>query len=116
MKPVATATAFSYMRFSTPEQANGDSIRRQTEARDQWLAAHADVILDTTFNMVDAGRSAFKRTAESFATYALGKFVERVKAGKVPAGSYLLLENLDRLSRSGSARRQSATPRARRAK
>ena len=76
MKPAPTAIAFSYMRFSTSEQANGDSIRRQTEARDKWFDAHPDVKLDTSLNMVDAGRSAYHRDAKSFATYALGQFVE----------------------------------------
>jgi hypothetical protein len=32
-------TAYSYLRFSSPEQAKGDSIRRQTQARDAWLAS-----------------------------------------------------------------------------
>jgi DNA invertase Pin-like site-specific DNA recombinase len=98
MNTPAPATAFSYLRFSSPEQAKGDSIRRQTAARDTWLAAHPHVTLDSSLKP-DEGRSAFNRDAESFATYALGQFVERVKAGKVPPGSYLLVENLDRLSR-----------------
>jgi hypothetical protein len=32
--------AYSYLRFSSPKQAAGDSIRRQTAAREAWLAAH----------------------------------------------------------------------------
>ena len=31
------ATAYSYIRFSHPDQAKGDSLRRQEEARDAWL-------------------------------------------------------------------------------
>ena len=90
-------TAYSYLRFSSPEQAKGDSIRRQTQARDSWLALHPDVKLDTALKMTDAGRSAYNRTNPE--TYAMAQFVELVKAGRVKAGSYLLVENLDRLSR-----------------
>ena len=96
--PTMPAVAYSYMRFSSSEQAKGDSIRRQTANRDQWLAAHPDVTFDDSLKP-DAGRSAFKRDAGSFATYALGGFVEMVKGGKVAAGSYLLVEGLDRISR-----------------
>ena len=91
--------AFSYIRFSSLAQASGDSVRRQEVARDKWLAEHPDVTLDTTLALTDAGRSGYDRDEEEFDTYALGQFVELVKRKKVPSGSYLLLENLDRLSR-----------------
>jgi hypothetical protein len=29
--------AFSYLRFSSDAQADGDSVRRQTALRDAWL-------------------------------------------------------------------------------
>src|SRR5262249_6839677 len=46
----------------------------------------------------DLGRSAFKgRHRDDKA--ALGGFLKLVEAGKVPRGSYLIIENLDRLSR-----------------
>jgi DNA invertase Pin-like site-specific DNA recombinase len=93
------ATAYSYIRFSKKEQAKGDSLRRQKDNRDKWLDEHPDVTLDTSLDLLDDGRSGFKRDEESFATYALGRFVELVRTGKVPKGSYLLVENLDRLSR-----------------
>ena len=32
--------AYSYVRFSTPEQMRGDSFRRQTEAAERYAAAH----------------------------------------------------------------------------
>ena len=31
-----TPKAYSYIRFSTPEQANGDSFRRQTELSNRY--------------------------------------------------------------------------------
>src|SRR5882672_1690702 len=90
-------TAYSYLRFSSPQQANGDSIRRQTAARDVWLVTHPDVKLDTALVMTDAGRSGFRR--KNWDTYALAQFVAHIKSGRVRPGSYLLVENLDRLSR-----------------
>ncbi len=92
--------AFSYLRFSSPQQATGDSIRRQIEAREQWLAAHPDASLDTSLRMTDAGRSGFRR--KDWDTYALAQFIDHIKAKRVLPGSYLLVENLDRLSREGA--------------
>jgi DNA invertase Pin-like site-specific DNA recombinase len=89
--------AYSYLRFSSPQQATGDSLRRQTKARQDWLAAHPEVELDRSLVMTDAGRSAFKR--KGWDTYALARFVECIKSGRVERDSYLLVENLDRLSR-----------------
>jgi DNA invertase Pin-like site-specific DNA recombinase len=96
----AMPAAYSYLRFSSPQQASGDSIRRQTQARDTWLAAHPDVKLDASLVMTDAGRSGFNR--KDWDTYALAQFVAHVKSGRVAKGSYLLVENLDRLSRENA--------------
>jgi DNA invertase Pin-like site-specific DNA recombinase len=89
--------AYSYIRFSSPDQATGDSFRRQTQAREDWLGAHPDVVLDKSLVMTDKGRSAFKR--KDWDTYALAQFVQCIKSGRVKPGAYLLVENLDRLSR-----------------
>ena len=67
--------AYSYLRFSSPQQSTGDSLRRQIEARENWLAAHPGVVLDESLVMTDAGRSAFKR--KEWDTYALARFVEK---------------------------------------
>lgn len=93
-------TAYSYLRFSSPQQATGDSIRRQTAARDKWLAKHPDVHLDASLVMTDAGRSGYRR--KDWDAYALAAFVEAIKSGRVAKGSYLLVENLDRLSRENT--------------
>ena len=89
--------AYSYLRFSSPQQAEGDSIRRQTEARERWLAGRPDATLDTSIAMTDPGRSGFVR--KDWDTYALAQFIQHIKTGRVQKGSYLLVENLDRLSR-----------------
>jgi len=41
-------TAFSYIRFSSKPQEKGDSIRRQTELRDAWLARNQAIHGDAT--------------------------------------------------------------------
>lgn len=88
--------AYSYIRFSSTPQKRGDSIRRQEAARDAWLARHPDVTLDTTLK--DEGVSAL-RGKHRTDKYALGQFLQRVEDGDVKRGSYLIVENLDRLSR-----------------
>lgn len=93
-------TAYSYLRFSSPQQATGDSIRRQTVARDKWLADHPGVTLDASLVMTDAGRSGYRR--KDWDAYALAAFVEAIKSERVAKGSYLLVENLDRLSRENA--------------
>jgi len=87
--------AYSYMRFSSPEQAKGASRRRQIEAAERYAAEH-DLELDETLR--DEGVSAF-RGANRDATSALGAFLDRVRTGLVAPGSYLLVESFDRLSR-----------------
>ncbi len=96
--PAAAAPiAISYVRFSTPEQRKGDSLRRQTEATAQWCERNG-VILDESLSCADLGRSGFHgRHRDEKA--ALGKFLDLIKEGRVPRGSYLVIENLDRLSR-----------------
>jgi DNA invertase Pin-like site-specific DNA recombinase len=91
--------AYSYIRFSEERQSAGDSVRRQTEARDAWLARHPKVVLDTSLKMTDAGVSAFRGKHRTDDRYCLGAFLKLVKAGRIERGSYLLIENLDRLGR-----------------
>lgn len=88
------ALAFSYLRFSTPEQKVGDSERRQIEAAEKW-AKRKKLKLDTTY--ADRGRSGFKGINRKKGK--LGEFLRRVQSGKIPRGSYLIVEDLDRLSR-----------------
>lgn len=51
--------AYSYIRFSTAEQAKGDSLRRQMERTQEYLSGK-DLILDESLTMKDLGVSAFK--------------------------------------------------------
>ncbi len=85
---------YSYIRFSTPEQLKGDSLRRQTELSAKYAAEHG---LDID-PMHDLGLSAFKGEHRTRGT-ALGRFLTLVTDGKIVKGSTLLVESLDRLSR-----------------
>ncbi|MCI0756703.1 recombinase family protein [Teichococcus vastitatis] len=87
--------AYSYLRFSSPEQAKGQSLRRQLEASEAY-AAQNNLILDTSLR--DMGRSAFH--GENAKSGLLGSFLRAVEAGHVPRGSVLIVESLDRLSRA----------------
>lgn len=87
--------AYSYLRFSTPDQALGDSKRRQVEAARSW-AEERGLTLDE--ELADEGVSGF-RGANTRDDTALGSFLRAVHAGDVPVGSYLIVESLDRLSR-----------------
>jgi DNA invertase Pin-like site-specific DNA recombinase len=95
--PTTDPVAFSYLRFSDPVQRKGDSVRRQTVAREAWLAAHPGVPLDMSLRLEDRGKSAFRR--KDWDKYALAEFVRLIGTGRVRPGDYLLVENLDRLSR-----------------
>ena len=89
--------AYSYLRFSTTEQAHGDSRRRQTEMTERYAAKHG-LILDDELRMKDEGVSAFR--AKNVRSGALGNFLRAIDDGLVPEGSFLLVENLDRVSRA----------------
>lgn len=86
--------AYSYIRFSSPEQAKGDSLRRQLEAARAWCVERG---LDLDDTLRDLGRSAFKGRHAQFG--ALRAFLDLVEAGEIERGSYLIVESLDRLSR-----------------
>src|SRR5262245_42023618 len=92
------ATAYSYVRFSSAEQEKGDSHRRQTDGSAEAFCQRHGLHLDTTLSLRDLGVSAFKGAHRSD-KHDLGKFLELVRRGRIAPGSYLIIENLDRLSR-----------------
>jgi DNA invertase Pin-like site-specific DNA recombinase len=87
--------AYSYLRFSRAEQAAGNSIERQISASRAYAAKHGLTLVD---EMEDHGVSAFHGKNLDYKN-ALGAFCRQIKEGKIPVGSYLLVESLDRLSR-----------------
>jgi DNA invertase Pin-like site-specific DNA recombinase len=93
---MAVRRAYSYIRFSTPEQLKGDSLRRQLEASEDYARRH-NLVLDDSLQLRDLGISAFR--GKNLREGALAAFVEAVSLGKVPVGSVLIVESLDRISR-----------------
>jgi len=88
--------AYSYLRFSTPAQSEGDSFRRQTALAERYAAEHG-LELDQSLKFHDLGVSAYRGANSEHGR--LADFKEAVGAGVVPRGSFLLMESLDRLSR-----------------
>lgn len=90
-----SAKAYSYVRFSTPKQAQGDSYRRQLQQARDYCTTH-NLVLDYK-TIEDFGVSAFRGSNRTDG--ALGRFIDAVKSGEIEKGSYLLVESVDRLSR-----------------
>lgn len=88
--------AYSYMRFSTPEQAKGDSKRRQALLAEEY-AKENGLELDRTLTFRDFGVSAFRGANVEIGK--LGEFMEAIRRKEVESGSFLLVESLDRISR-----------------
>ena len=87
----------SYTRFSTVKQAGGDSLRRQMQLAADYCAEH-DLTLDASLKFHDAGKSGY--SGENVRTGSLAKLLSMLQAGDIPPGSLLLIENLDRLTRT----------------
>lgn len=98
--------AYSYARISTGDQAGGDGLRRQqgTEGddRESWpvtVCREQGWILDDTLKFTDSGRSGFHQ-ANLKPTADLSRFLNLVQRGRITAGSVLVIEQIDRLSRA----------------
>ncbi|MCU0792982.1 MAG: recombinase family protein [Opitutaceae bacterium] len=95
-KTAKLTKAYSYLRFSTPEQMAGDSYRRQTELAQRYAEANG-LTLDEELTYRDLGVSGYH--GANAQSGKLAEFLEAVEKGVVPRGSFLLVESLDRLSR-----------------
>lgn len=92
--------AYSYLRFSDPVQFKGDTLRRQNEGLSGWLKRNPTVQLDTKLTAWDKKAvSGFTAEHRTNPKYVLSQFTSHVDAGRVNPGSYLIVENLDRLTR-----------------
>lgn len=94
---------YSYSRFSTPEQAKGDSYRRQSEAAERW-AMRKGLELDRNLAIRDEGISAFR--GANALDGGLSRFLDACRRGLIERGSFLLVESLDRISRMPPRRAQ----------
>jgi DNA invertase Pin-like site-specific DNA recombinase len=87
--------AYSYLRFSSEAQKQGHSTERQKELIQNYLNDHKELTLVESYE--DLGLSGYH--AKNKTEGNLGVFLALVNDGKIPKGSYLLVEALDRLSR-----------------
>lgn len=88
--------AISYARYSTDEQEEGDSIRRQTTATDRFAKEHGLTIVERLLET--KGRSALKK--KHLAPDAkLGAFIADLRANRIAKGTVLIFEAFDRYSR-----------------
>ncbi|ROO70415.1 DNA invertase Pin-like site-specific DNA recombinase [Vibrio crassostreae] len=85
---------YLYRRYSTSKQSKGSSLERQQLLADRWCAANDGRLLDV---ITDEGYSAFK--GDHISQGAFAGVLSAISSGQIPAGSYLLVENIDRLSR-----------------
>lgn len=90
MKP----RVISYTRFSSRRQRHGRSEERQGDAARAWCERNG---LELDENISDLGVSAFRGKHRNKG--ALSEFLRRIEEGKIPPGSYLLIEHFDRLTR-----------------
>ena len=97
MSNVQKGLVYSYSRFSDPRQSAGSSTERQAVYAARWAAEHG-LQLDTRLSLRDEGLSAYHQ--QHVKSGALGVFLRAVEDGRVPAGSVLIVEGLDRLSRA----------------
>ncbi len=91
--------AYSYVRFSKAEQAEGHSLERQIAHSQKFAEEHGLQLADLTYR--DLGVSGFK--GKNITKGELGKFLAAVETGEIARGSWLLVEALDRLTRMGPA-------------
>jgi DNA invertase Pin-like site-specific DNA recombinase len=92
MRPMRMA--ISYVRWSSPEQRFGDSKRRQVQRTEEFCKEN-NLVLDRRLVDSASAYSGKHRRKDS----PLSRFLEDLKAGKVPKGAVLIIESLDRLSR-----------------
>lgn len=88
---------YSYIRFSSAEQAKGHSMDRQMDYAKKYAETN-NMLLDESLTMKDEGLSAYHQT--HIKRGAFGIFLSAVESGKVVRGSVLIVESLDRISRA----------------
>lgn len=91
--------AWSYERVSSSGQLDGDGLARQSSLFLPFCERHG--LQPAPARLADAGVSAYSGAHRRRGT--LGKFLADAAAGSIPAGSVLVLEDLDRFSREASS-------------
>lgn len=97
MTKLVRASVYSYLRFSDARQALGNSAERQLQYASDW-ARQRGLAIDENLSLRDEGLSAYHQ--RHIKQGALGVFLRAVEDGRIPDGSFLIVEGLDRLSRA----------------
>jgi hypothetical protein len=97
MNPEQPKVAYSFLRFSSARQELNDSVRRQTKITEEY-AKEKGFILDETTRLKALKVSGFSG-AHIAKGSALDGLLQAAKEGKIPRGTALLVEAMDRLSR-----------------
>ena len=87
--------AYLYLRFSSSDQAKGDSYRRQFENAKAYCLKYDLDLQDTKFE--DLGISAFK--GKNAIKGAFGKLLLAINNDEIKKGDFVIVESLDRISR-----------------
>jgi DNA invertase Pin-like site-specific DNA recombinase len=84
--------AISYIRFSDPSQAKGDSYRRQLAATQAFCKANElQLMSESEYMFFDKGISAFSGRLRDDTT-DLSLFLSLVKSGDISPGTTLIVE------------------------
>jgi hypothetical protein len=90
-----TKICFSYIRFSSEGQADGSSLDRESEIAPR-VAREKGWTLREDLSAKDLGISAYKKLNLPM----LRCLIDGVNHGQIPAGSVMIIEALDRLTRA----------------
>jgi hypothetical protein len=88
---------YSYARFSSDKQKDGTSIERQLGLAEEFVTLHPHLNLQLINRYQDEAISAKK--GRNITVGMLGEFLRDVKKGEVEKGSWLGIEDFNRLSR-----------------
>ncbi len=99
-------TAYSYKRWSTKSQTDGDSDTRQTNSANKWMKEHGAGLgyVLSSESFTDADKSAHKGAhialdENGVAKGELARFIQSVEQGKIASDSILLIDEFSRFSR-----------------
>ena len=101
MESTTPILAYGYIRYSTLEQSEGDSVRRQLESIRTYCARKGFHLVEEQI-FKDLGVSAYDGSnieATNVRTPALRQFIDQCVSGKIPPGVALVAEHIDRITR-----------------
>ncbi|WP_157826700.1 recombinase family protein [Colwellia sp. 12G3] len=91
--PSTITKCYSYIKWSSDKQAKGTTLERQLKTAQEIADDNSLELVE----IIDSGISAFK--GKNTKDGELGHFIDAVHNGLIPCESWLVVENIDRLSR-----------------